>query len=344
MEARNMVKRVRCIEGKGELLEKGKVYQVVHENEDYYYLTGNTSYAGWNKSRFEVVEIENISGTFPISDTKWKQLSVNYSKKEKTMKKFTWTKEQIEALEDSIENKWIPALNGCYFNDANDCDCCKSFFSAYGCENCPIKIYTGVNGCKDTPYVGIINHMRCEHRLFRDYESQCSVCDMLIQKEIDFLKEVLEAGIEKKVLLHGKEIKVGDKVWSYVEGWGVVEDIYPNFKKSIVVDFKNNLIDFTLNGKEWESDINPTLFWEERTLMYIGVDWSHSFVDPLIVLIPKEELKKKVFKYKVLYKAVTGYFGVSISHYKDLIEFNCEYPEWKGIQLIEESKREFEES
>ena len=59
-----------------------------------------------------------------------------------------------------------------------------------------------------------------------------------------------------------KNAKIGDKLYSIEEGWGVLEDIidsdYP-----LIVQFKFQRISFTIDGKRWRLSKNPTLFWDE---------------------------------------------------------------------------------
>ncbi|MGL5803185.1 MAG: hypothetical protein ACRCX7_11425 [Cetobacterium sp.] len=58
--------------------------------------------------------------------------------------------------------------------------------------------------------------------------------------------------------------KLGDKVWSTRKGWGVVDKTANSKSYPIKVSFINRgSISFTEDGKEVESDIHPTLFFEE---------------------------------------------------------------------------------
>jgi hypothetical protein len=58
--------------------------------------------------------------------------------------------------------------------------------------------------------------------------------------------------------------KPGDRVWDIRKGWGtivcnLIDDDYP-----IEVNFDNESNDtFTLEGKAFRLDLNPTLFWDE---------------------------------------------------------------------------------
>ncbi len=58
-------------------------------------------------------------------------------------------------------------------------------------------------------------------------------------------------------------IKVGDKVWSFEHGWGIVKELVYNLPYPIGVLFNNNQYEtFTLDGKK-EQFCNQTLFWDE---------------------------------------------------------------------------------
>ena len=66
-----------------------------------------------------------------------------------------------------------------------------------------------------------------------------------------------------------KDIKAGYRVWSFIDGYGVVaEDVKTNrngFKERypIVVNFKKHTRRFTHTGKQNHMDKYPVLFWEE---------------------------------------------------------------------------------
>lgn len=68
--------------------------------------------------------------------------------------------------------------------------------------------------------------------------------------------------------LHGKEIYIGDRVYSIKHGWGTVTDISNSYiTYSITADFESGYvgIEFTPNGKLYLEDASPTLFWKEQT-------------------------------------------------------------------------------
>ena len=58
--------------------------------------------------------------------------------------------------------------------------------------------------------------------------------------------------------------KVGDKVYTISKGWGVVDEIDNSEMYSITVIFDDHTRNtYTKEGKEYEEDINPNLFWDE---------------------------------------------------------------------------------
>lgn len=67
------------------------------------------------------------------------------------------------------------------------------------------------------------------------------------------------------VTLHGKEVKVGDTVWSIQEGYEKVTAIdSPNCISSLIIKTKNHW--FTEEGKYFVNAKYPSLFWKEQVL------------------------------------------------------------------------------
>lgn len=61
-----------------------------------------------------------------------------------------------------------------------------------------------------------------------------------------------------------RNAKVGDRVWHIRKGYGKIYAIDNNSKFRIHVQFKDESnIWFLINGREFEEDINPSLFWDE---------------------------------------------------------------------------------
>lgn len=61
------------------------------------------------------------------------------------------------------------------------------------------------------------------------------------------------------------DAKVGDRVWSITEGWGVIKERRKSpYQYPLTVDFENDSYrTYTLWGRLDISDLNPTLFWDE---------------------------------------------------------------------------------
>ena len=61
------------------------------------------------------------------------------------------------------------------------------------------------------------------------------------------------------------DAKVGDRVWSLTEGWGVIINRYaPHTTYPLNVEFKGGCRRiYTLWGLLHINDLNPTLFWDE---------------------------------------------------------------------------------
>ena len=60
------------------------------------------------------------------------------------------------------------------------------------------------------------------------------------------------------VVLDGKEVKIGDKMWSFITGWGVVEEI----SDFISISSKSGLHSFYRAGS-FHQDTPRCLFWDE---------------------------------------------------------------------------------
>ena len=61
-----------------------------------------------------------------------------------------------------------------------------------------------------------------------------------------------------------EDVKIGDKVWSFTQGWGeVIEDVTEGVKYPIIVEFEDGINRFTADGKLYVRDKYQTLFWNE---------------------------------------------------------------------------------
>ena len=57
---------------------------------------------------------------------------------------------------------------------------------------------------------------------------------------------------------------IGDEVWCVSLGWGAITDIIQTDDYPIVVRFDTRKLDtFTMEGRLYKDDLNPTLFWSE---------------------------------------------------------------------------------
>ena len=61
-----------------------------------------------------------------------------------------------------------------------------------------------------------------------------------------------------------KNVKPSDRVWDFRKGWGTVVGNLIDYEYPIEVSFDNESNDtYTLEGKSFRLDMNPTLFWDE---------------------------------------------------------------------------------
>ena len=56
--------------------------------------------------------------------------------------------------------------------------------------------------------------------------------------------------------------KVGDSVWDVLIGWGEVADVDVMIGR-VLVQFENGSVNYTLDGKSYHDNINPSLYFEE---------------------------------------------------------------------------------
>lgn len=128
--------------------------------------------------------------------------------------------------------------------------------------------------------------------------------------------------------LHGKEIKVGDKVWNSLRGWVEVKYITDGNWP-----IKTSEMSYDNKGFSSYSSKFPSLFWQEFTIP------AHAFEKP----------KDKVKKYLVLYEygglyhtTATNTLGTYYSSKEDYLSINTDRYK-KFISLIMESEIEVEE-
>lgn len=95
-----------------------------------------------------------------------------------------------------------------------------------------------------------------------------------------------------------KDVKIGDKLWSFKSGWGQVIDTNYSNTYPLQLQFQDGDNSFSLDGKDNESDLLPDLYYDEIKFE-----------------IPKKPLPKLAVDTKVLVGSnkTKGYF----SHFND---------------------------
>lgn len=127
--------------------------------------------------------------------------------------------------------------------------------------------------------------------------------------------------------LHGQEIKRGDGVWHFVDGWQPVDDIVPEAEYGIVLGG----VGYNKNGRSAQSNVKPLVFWN-------------------VFNIPDEAFnkpKRKVKKYLVLFKNGMNFYstcGWEAGYFASEAEFkSCPGGEGREfVCLIKETETEEE--
>lgn len=115
-----------------------------------------------------------------------------------------------------------------------------------------IKFYVGE---KPTIYAtGIWNRHIAHITVWLD--EVASDCRTAIITKTDWENEV-----DKKPMF--ADIKVGDKVWDIIRGWGVVTTLMVCPTYPIKVEFEHGVGTYTRDGYSILEDVNPSLFWDE---------------------------------------------------------------------------------
>lgn len=127
-----------------------------------------------------------------------------------------------------------------------------------------------------------------------------------------------------------KDAKPGDRVWSFIDGWGVISDMdNSNHTYPLTVQFDSgNLELFTGTGKHDVVAVNPTLYWD-----------SFEISPPPK---PKKKVKVKMWQYIYQLKG-SGLFKLSLGHWCSQDEFMEANPSFIVLGLYEPSMIEVEE-
>lgn len=89
--------------------------------------------------------------------------------------------------------------------------------------------------------------------------------------------------------------KVGDRVFDLLKGWGTIVEIRKNEEYPIYVNGDiDSFCTFTLDGKRYDKDVTPTLFWNE---FHIPTDEEDKKPFDLVEFLRKN-LEPKEFEYE----------------------------------------------
>ena len=82
---------------------------------------------------------------------------------------------------------------------------------------------------------------------------------MWVEEYRDFISQLRQ---KAEPYLHG--VEPGDRVWSVRHGWGTIDSVDLSAKYVFAVKFDAGVRDtFTRCGRQFRSDVNPTLYWDE---------------------------------------------------------------------------------
>ena len=134
------------------------------------------------------------------------------------------------------------------------------------------------------------------------------------------------------VKLDGREVKVGDRLWHFILGWGTVYTTanYTNCAYNRICvrfDLPNRIESFGTDGKSTSDGRNRGLFWDE-----IKFD---------IPPPPKKKIKKYQLLVWVPKKPET--IAVTESFWQSTQEYDSRPNSYKAISIIKESEIEVDE-
>jgi len=128
-----------------------------------------------------------------------------------------------------------------------------------------------------------------------------------------------------------KDVKIGDRLYSLVYGWGVVEEIGKE-NLQITVKFKNERDTFTFDGKMYETDMHQTLFWDEIKFQVPKKPLPDLEVDTKVIVWNKEGL----IKCKRYFKEFTP-DGIAVCFIKGYTSWTSsgETAKWEHFEVAE---------
>jgi hypothetical protein len=103
----------------------------------------------------------------------------------------TYSQEVVDALRDSIK-KWELIAKGRGGDKGIENNLLCHIFFKTSCVGCPIFWKTSLEACKNTPYSDWLEHHDEIHHFSYPRRLRCEKCRELIQKELDFLRNLLK--------------------------------------------------------------------------------------------------------------------------------------------------------
>lgn len=125
-----------------------------------------------------------------------------------------------------------------------------------------------------------------------------------------------------------RDAKVGDRVWSFKYGWGVVKKIHTASREyPLEIEFKNEIsISYSLVGKYNFSNLLPDLYWDEI----------------------KFEIPKKPAEKKKYYLWAVSVYSFEVEYIlKEFLDDNgcftdgAKHPDWDSFQTKEKLEHIF---
>ena len=121
----------------------------------------------------------------------------------------------------------------------------------------------------------------------------------------------------EKIYMDGRELKVGDKVWSLLHGW--IQYIGNNPRSTYLLKFRHGNV-----SVNYPKDFAWSCAGSKRLLF-----WNEVTIDPPAP--PKQKVKK--WRWVCRYQA-TQQLTVTAQHYANAAELEREYPCYSAVQAI----------